>query len=1005
MRSKPDVSLWRPGVDDRMAMRDWLHRRNRREVDAEVIDFVLPAPMIMGGDLSAAKLGSRILALGLLRMPASIRLAHRYGSSGSRIGLFDCDFAKLSYRLAGPIYLVRFLLSVASSLATAAVGGSSSIAIIFGIVAWAMMGWRGKAVFPFYLAAILGGALISPSVLWVQLPGFFVYRVMRILFASWMTNLMSTMVFASPARFLGRFAVLRALFSSKFSSVLLAVDKATHDDRARASFFVDAVLDTAPTRLEPVLLQCAANAEAAELEFQKALTLAQQASDLAAHCNDPIRGWCALQFGDLLALAGRQAEAEDRWREASSLLSYRSRTRYWRIEADLRMAEALTSNLTDLARCEDGLSRICTVRRAALRSASATLLDRTEFLLLRMMHEAENTTAVAEHFETLHEVTEGGVQADASVTEHARQKLLHAALLVELSGRTDDPAERYERAADLCDNVLGFLSRTHDPLMEANVFALLARIRSIQNQRTESLANALAALNAVQRVRYQLPTTSWRTAWTATYSQTYALALDLAAGAGDAALVAELLEVVRAQAVPLENNDAGALLRAIFTSLVSDLPAADATEPGVDPVLPNPTVLVDGACWVGGLPHDALDLDTELATMYPGCWYWSYCRVDETIHHAVRSPEGTWHASTTDHRSVEPFLRRLAWHLPIHIPGEDFPEDRLRGAALMTESANTMTHDGLSGEVFFQVFRSLGSALIPEILAEGLARPGVDTLVVAPTGALATIPVAALLLPDGTGVLSTAAVVHVPSISIIARRRADRGLKPLTHRDTDHVLAVLVPHCAPGHDPDDKNLTYAERTEPPNSKIVRGPLSKNEFAMHLSTLRTAAGTLLLTGHVRYGELDTSPASMGFAFHDGLLSLRDFYSTALDGVPVFQMPPRAILAGCGSIGIDPDVPGDLARTHRIQASEWLGFAAAALYGGAEQVICTLFEVPDSSTTRRIDLDLVEALRKGRDPVTALRDIQLRELRRWESGEESGSLAMASLAYAYVGIGTG
>ncbi|MCA2208392.1 CHAT domain-containing protein [Nocardia rosealba] len=946
-----------------------------------------------------------MLAFGLRRMPASIRLAHRYGSTRSRIGLFDCDYAKLTYRLAAPIVLGRLLLAIGSALATAALCGSSTIAIVFGVVAWGMTGWRGKAIFPLYLVALMWVAFVALPVLWVQLGGFFIYRVLRILFASWMTNLMSSMVLASPARFVGRFVLLRALFSTTMSNVLLAVDKSGHDDRIRASFFVDATLTTASPRVKPILLQCAANSAAAELEFQRALALAKQAEELAVHCSGPVRGWCALQFGDILALTGRQAAAEDRWRTAASLLSYRSRTRYWRIEADLRLAQALTSTLSDLGRCTDGLERLCAVRRCALRSASTMLLDRTEFLLLRLMHEADNTASAAEHFETLHAVTQGDIEADASVTEHGRQKLLHAALLVELCDRSDDPAATLERAARLCDGVLGFLSRTHDPLTEANVFALLAAIRSSQNRPDESLANALAALNAVQRVRYQLPTTSWRTAWAGTHAHTYALALRLAAAAGDSRLVAELLEVVRAQAVPLDNNNAGALLRAIFTSLVSDLdlPEADARERGADPVLPNPTILIDGASWVGGLPHRALDLDIELAAMYPGCWYWICCRVDEIIHHAMRSPAGTWHCATTDHRSVEPLLRSLARQLPIHLPGEDFPEQRLHGAVLMTETATTMTREGPAGEVFFQLFGALGRALIPRVLADGLAQPGMDTLVVAPTGALATIPVAALLLADGTAVLTNASVVHVPSIASIARRRAGRGSVPPTHRNTSHVLAVLVPHCAPGQDPDGVNLTHAETTEPPNSKVIRGPLDKAEFAMHLSTLRTASGTLLLTGHVRYREDDASPATMGFVFHDGLLSLRDFYSTTPDGTPTFQLPPRTILAGCASIGIANDVPGDLARTHRIHTPEWLGFAAAALFGGAEHVVCTLFEVPDSSTTRRIDLALVEAMRKGHDPARSLRDIQLRELRRWESGDEGGSLALASLAYAYVGLG--
>lgn len=1016
-----DTSGWCPADAAADEILPWLRSRNRLPGDRFVADHVLTAPMTMAGDLDPDPLGFDTTVGLFVLLPSSVRLIRAHGSTPRRIGLYLCDFAAIVNRTMAQIWSLRAVLACLSAVSTLMAGGSVAMATAFGFVAWAMMGWRGRVVFPIYLATLIWTGFDTPFVLLLQVPAFYLYRYMRIFFASWTYHYFSPAVLISPAAFLGRFTILRALWSQTTASILLAVDKATHDDRARAASFIDAAMPSAPAPVRPVLLQCRANSAAARLEFQQALTLSQQARDLAAQSSAAIRGWCALQFGDVLLAAGQPAAAAQHWQDAADLLTYQRRTRYWRIEADLRMAEALTADLGNLPQCMRGLELIRDLRASAVRATSVLLLNRTEFLLLRLMHLAGNTVGVVQHLQMEHDFAQGAKEDDSSFSEYARRKVLLAALSVELIEHperypdldTDDlmpTAERYERAATLCDSVLSRLSRTTDPLTEAHIYAVLARIRAGQHRHPEALANALASLNAVQQVRYQLPTTTWRTQWATSHAQTYALAIRLAADQHDGPLVAELLEVIRAQAVPLDTDHHNAFLRAVFDAVVSNthLPEAfgvpeSGAEYRSDPVLTDPTVLVLDGSWVGGELRTAIHLDSELTTMYPGCWYWSFGRVGDAIYHTIRSPQGLWNAVAGSFETIEKPFAELAWHLPIHLPGYEFPEDRLPGTALAVDSAACAAEDSTSGEVFSRLFRALGAGLIPEFFARILGQPGLHTLVVAPTGALATIPITALHIDEDRTILDVATVVHLPSIALLAHRR--RSYQPHarpSRRDADHVLTVLVPHCASGEDPDGEDLPHAEATIPPRSTVLRRPLTKHEFATQLNKRRTESGTLLLAGHIRRPNGNPEPGTSGYEFHDGILSIRDFYQTTLDGHPLYRMPSRVILAGCSSLGIESDAASDIHRTATIHAPEWLGIGAAAIHANAEHVICTLYPLPDTETTRRIDLALVDAIRAGFDPITSLRQIVLNEFNRWQTG--GSSVPLAFLAYAYVGLGS-
>ncbi|MCE7002028.1 CHAT domain-containing protein [Kibdelosporangium philippinense] len=884
------------------------------------------------------------------------------------------------------------------------------------------------------------------------------------------TGLLSRKVLTSPVRFLGRRFLLRALWNRAASSVVLAVDKATHDDRARAGVFVDDVLTDVPAHLRPVLVQCKALEALGRLEFQEAMVLSEEARVLGAGAPAEIRGWCSLQSGDVLMEAGQHHAAQARWREAYRLLHNRPNARYWAIQVDLRVIESLTAELTDTERCLGGLRRLYRVRVGAVRDGDLPLLDKTEMYLLRLMNQAGNAVGVVEHLTRQREYDEGLVPIGDRVADYAARALLLATLYLDIvenperypdTTRVDEAGQRtrYHHAATLMDEALRHLSRATEPVLQAQAYAVLARVQAATGLSADALGNALESLNVVQRVRYQLPTSGWRARWVAAHAHTYALALQLAADS-DPALVAELLEAVRAQAVPVEAGLEGNLLRSVFDSLVATTHVPGSVVAGVtwngeeltearaqssrtvdemrspesmagwfdrddradgmydvdrvgedadrDPVPTDPlrtdvTILVDQASWIGGDQATALDLDHELTTMAPGGWYWSFARVGDWIYHAVRSPHGKWSAHRQPHGPFAEAFRDLVLHLPVEVPGAEEAKTRLLGTGLVAEHPGDEVDAGTATakQVWTRILDNLGFSLIPEVLSAGLTTAGRPvSLAVAPTASLMVIPVWALRISPLRRVADIAAVSHVPSIALLAhRRRLAMEQEPSPRKLSDRVVAILAPHRAP-NDPWRQDLPYAASSVPPRAEVVTGPVRKADLAVLLARRRAHDSVLFLSGHVDPSP-DGEPGGAGFRLAEReLFGLRDFYTTDRDAIPLYRMPDRVVLAGCASLGVYGEAPQGRMLS-LVDAPEWLGLGAAVVYGGAHHVLCTLFPVIDGPHTQRIDLALVDAMRHNIDPAWALRATQLAELRRWESGD--GSLPAVFLAYVYVGLG--
>ncbi|MFE5730029.1 CHAT domain-containing protein [Streptomyces sp. NPDC056528] len=1013
------ISVFDPfGADAGHELSDWLARRNRSAGDEVVIEYALPLHILFSRED-----GLTVRLRALPRVVRSWSLIRRGRSGRSRIGLHECDRLTALDRVLWWRALVVRSAVVASVVACLLLSAPGWAVLWFPVAAWALTGWRRPTAAALLVAVLAWTAWRQPAVLIPAVPAAALVAQVRLMLSMQEVGAVSSASSGSPVGFLGRRFLLRALWDSTAASVALAVDKATHDDRARTACFVDETSDV-PDHLRPVVVQCRALAALAGLEFRSAMVMSEEARTLAAGAPPEIRGWCALQAGDVLLAAGQPAAAEVRWREAVELLESAPRSRYWAAEAELRMIEALTTDPADTVRCVEGLRILCRTRHRAIRAGNPTLLSRTELHLLRLMHEAGNTVGVVEQLADQYERTGGKSDLAASVSQHAAEVLLLATLYLDVienpdrypdTMRVDEDGqhERYVYAAAMMDNVLRQLSRSKMPHLQAQAYAVLAHIQRAVGMRTEALGNALESLHAVQHVRYQLPTTRWRAHWVAAHAHVYVLTLDLAES--DPALVAELLEIVRSQSVPVESDEPGNRLRAVLDTLVSStgLPTGAAAAPDgernadarrTDPLLTDRTVLVDRASWVGGGESNAVDLDGELDLMFPGGWYWSYARVGEWVYHAVRTPSGDWHSERRPHVRLAGHFEDLALHLPVKVPGAAPIRQRMPGSALAAAGADSPVRGYLTaGQVWARIFGGLGEAMIPTVLREALtASTAPVPLALAPTGALALVPVCALPVAPGRDVVDVARLSHLPSIALLSQRRrltVREGGNPLhgTDGEPSRVLSVLAPHSS--SDPETHDLPHAMSGVPPHSEVAPRPLTKHGFADLVTRHGIDDTVLYLAGHVESPD-EEDPGGTGFKFDDGPLALHDFYRADASGAPLYPMPDRVVLAACASLGLHGRPESGYAPS-LLDVPEWLGLGAAVVHGGARHVYCTLFRIPDSEHTTRMDLALVDALRHHTEPASALRAVQRAELRRWRDG--GGSLPLAFLAYAYVGLG--
>lgn len=519
------------------------------------------------------------------------------------------------------------------------------------------------------------------------------------------------------------------------------------------------------------------------------------------------------------------------------------------------------------------------------------------------------------------------------------------------------------------------------------------------------LESALRAVSVLEAMRHGLGSAAAREDWVRGHRAKTGLAIELALRAGDPALVAELAETARAQALPAGPDPAGARTPVAAGTAAAELMSWTATPVGAltgqfdeitPPLTPDdrsraaamfafgaaplatlPRIAVGGRSRLAGTARpgtapsgtDVVDLNALVRTIGgPRAWWWgasitAFGRTGKPrLLWTVLAPSGQVQAGTVALDEAGAIIGELLDALPV--PGVSRAEfGRRLGRPIWTDPRAEA-----------RLMRRLGELLLPPPLVSALSSAHEDEpvpVLIATDPALSRLPLALLGLPDGRRLVNLAVPRLMPSAGLSHALASGRApAPPGTPRRLELVVA----------DPQGQHPAAARLATLPEAQVsLTGAGATREAVLAaLPAGPVRPGVFAFSGHVFSGFpgvsltaalcladgglADGSLGGVG-AGGAGRLSARDLVTGAADG-----MWDRVLLAGCSSAG-------------NSVGSEWLGLAPALLYAGAASVVATIWDIPDHTSATELDREILDGLRDSADPAAVVRVAQVRRLARW------------------------
>lgn len=932
---------------------------------------------------AAARTEISMLPLMLIAFVVARPAFRRMRTTAHVIGAYQADLDRISGRvgIVRPTAL-RLTLGTLTTVALLRSGAPLWAALVIGAIILLL---RTNPLI--WLVAAVLAVLVAPSSWLVSITAV---TVSSTLYAGMGLRRLLTRPLGAAMGFIPLRGVLRMMLQGTWPILSDGLDKALGDDWRRAEPYFSAVEGRIPVAYRAVISHARALVLGRRGEMSAAFALL--ASDDDATVSDMnLRAWCAAIEGELLMMAGQRADALAAWRRAVDQLRGR-RTAGLRAELGFKLADAAILD----RRWLDAYQELRAIRWQAVRIFSLELLSITEGHICRMMLAVGNADGA------IWELEQQIVPDDARhgrVGEHgddtARWHLV-AAEAQRMLRKTDEAVQQADMAlqrAQLSANLS----------LQASAHLFLAELHRPRDAAL-ALRHACAGLRRLQSLRYRLPSASWRVQWLSSYSRAFATAFALAQRAHDAQLVAELIEAVKSQGLPiaLSGTPFRTLVDSAVTSAQIAVPALGTAEPspvntalaaaGVDVLAPPEPVLIGGTAWTQDDAVGGWDLEREVAELAPQGWYWTGCIAADWYWWATLDPAGEWSSGGTHLAAGTPggrALARLLAALPVQRPGEaqeDF-DDRVDESPLMNGWGDRR-------DLERSLMQDVAEAVLPPPLRAALAEADREHpvhLLVSLPGLLSVVPVAALPIgPDGdTRVVEVAVVMAAPAIATLASIRRRAGEPSTAPR---FVLAVIDP--ARGWPP----LEHA--TAPASADtVLRQPTTRADLQAALRDRPTSL--LYVSAHHQSAEAFGSRGA-GLAFTDGILGLQELLSRTPSGEFAYPMPPRVLLSACGSLGALASTQVTEGSYGVESAGEWLGLALGVLFAGADHVVSTSFPLLDHAVTAEMDGELAERLASGARPERALREVQLRQLVAWrESPDEHPPMVWQ--AYTYVGLG--
>ncbi|MDQ0850683.1 tetratricopeptide (TPR) repeat protein [Arthrobacter sp. B3I9] len=554
----------------------------------------------------------------------------------------------------------------------------------------------------------------------------------------------------------------------------------------------------------------------------------------------------------------------------------------------------------------------------------------------------------------------------------------------------------------------------------------LARNSTIAPSTLEMLDSSrkavLSALTLLDRQRYLLSRSQTRESWMRTKSFALQVALSAAELVSDWALIAELIETARAQAIPRgADSSAIALTDPLLEDEGTGHQTTDAASTNKTYEAEKPTVAASEAARLAALAalgelhletppvvrvrfpsRFNTDLDNDEVVILPeliqamgipGTLWWGMWITGDKLWFSLTSSVKVLSAGYLPWQSVAPVLTELMAALPQPQPNESAL------AAANRATAGALANSPATESALMQ---RLGDSIVPPELQRQLReRNPLEPLrlLVAPPPELSRVPFALLGMGGNLRLIDRAEVNYVSSASFTSRIVSQR-------RSSAEVESAIRPVKIAIGDPsfDLPASLDAIRQISSELRLERAKATKKNLLEALPPVPSSPGVIVYAGHAFSGFVG-APATASlclFGFdpsgvHDDYLlrngeppeewlSARTLLSS--DGPRLYD---RLLLSGC-STGANP-------------LAEWTGLTPAALWSGANTVVFShwdLLEIDDHDQPGEIAL--TNLLQREGDCVRGLREWQLSHLNRWRDSSLSahGNALVSPLAFAAYGV---
>jgi tetratricopeptide (TPR) repeat protein len=410
--------------------------------------------------------------------------------------------------------------------------------------------------------------------------------------------------------------------------------------------------------------------------------------------------------------------------------------------------------------------------------------------------------------------------------------------------------------------------------------------------------------------------------------------------------MAELIETVRGQVKPIREPMSWPIALSSDHGLSEILRAADSALTHL-PVSDLSFVSVAGQSVLARYDTNVPVNDFSTIFDEPSRRAWlGYRRVGDDFYGSIVTARGARAPFRLDGREVDDAVRHLINQLPTPLTLQGRTETSAEALERAFEGSLTRSDSER------QLMESLGEVLVPAYIWTVIQEEEIEEVLIAPDPHLRSVPWALLRSPEGRPLASYCGPALVPPLSVCAELATD---SEVSYAEMD-LRALIVG--------DEADLYWARQLSG-SLDMHGGTPEASDIFQYFPDRPGESGVIVFACHVA--------GSSGLASSGARLQLSGGSSLSATQLLVGRVPSwaRVLLAGCSSSGV------------KQGAAEWWGLPVAFLYGGADSVVSTAWDLPDAYATMKCDAEIGRLLTMADRPTATLRSFSMKCLMDWQA----------------------